>query len=126
MDARTAERIAKRSSGKFTLQDLYSYIREKAKIDANVIALKVGKWERVGKYHLLLKKVSGDMDDAFIYVVVHKHFPAPNWLNLLVASLKAKPIWAIWWQTLPGTDLLLDVWYVGDGSEGIPLIVESK
>lgn len=124
IDDRIRASIAKRDSGNFTLNDVSEYLQKKAKPETKVYALKLQQWVKVNNYQLFLKSVSGDMDDAWIHVVVKNHNPWLNWLILPIASHFAKDDLVVWWQQIPNTLLMLDVWYVGDGSGGVPLVFE--
>lgn len=119
-------KIAKRDSGDFTLQDVAEYLQDKAKPGTKVYVLKVGEWVRVGGHLLYLKSIGGNMDDAWIDVVVREYNPLLHKLALQLIAKLAKSINVVWWHKIPNTNLLLDVWYVGDGSGGTALVFEAK
>ena len=118
-------RIDKRVSGNFTLEDIDDFLRKKAKPGAKVYPLKLGQWVKIGNRQLLLRSISGDMDDAWIRVVTKNHHRWLNWLILPIASYSAKDELVVWWRKIPCTNLMLDILCLGDGSDGVPLVFEA-
>ncbi len=116
----------KRDTGNFTIEDVAEYLQKKAKPDAKVYPLKIDQWVKVGQHQLYVKSLSGDMDDSWIHVIVKQDSPWLNWIVLPFARLFTEPKIVVWWRKIPNTDLILDVWYVGDGSGGVPLVFEEK
>jgi hypothetical protein len=117
-------RLEKRANGPFVLEDLSDWVQERVAPKATVIRLIRGKWVKAGNFWLLLQEVRSDLDDAYIRVVVRPDSPFLNWLLLPLAA-NDEGDWVAWWNKIPGTNLMLDIWYVGDGSEGVALIAES-
>lgn len=126
IDSETEAKIAKRDNDYFDLEDVAYYLRKQAKDGAKVYALKRKRWIRAGKYMLFLDAVSGNMDDAWIYVIVANDRKLLNWLILPFVRWFYQTEIVVWWNKIPKTNLLLDVWYVGDGSGGTPLVFEAK
>ncbi len=116
----------KRDTGNFTIEDVAEYLQKKAKPDAKVYPLKIDQWVKAGRYQLYVKSLSGDMDDSWIHVIVQQDNSWLNWIVLPFAKLFSEPKIVVWWRKIPNTDLTLDVWYVGDGSGGVPLVFEAN
>ena len=119
-------RLAKKAGGQFAYKDLSSLTQEKFPNGANVSTLPVGKWVKVGDYWLLNKGVNGDLDDAWVLLVVRRNRPLLNWLVLTVAEVRDAGKLVLWWERVPGTGIVIDIWFVGDGSEGVALAALSK
>jgi len=123
-DFDVGSRRAKKDRGKFGFEDLSIFIQEQVRPDAKVTRLPVGKWVKVGNLWLLNKCVRADLDDAFALIVTQPDRPFLNWLYLPKAAVQ-EGTWVTWWRKIPDTNLILDVWYVGDGSPGVVLVVND-
>ncbi|MFZ5424669.1 MAG: hypothetical protein ACOZAO_02610 [Patescibacteria group bacterium] len=124
---RTMLRSAKKKSGDFTQKDLAQFVRERAQPDAQVTVLKENKWVKVGNWWLKLVSQASNMDDAWITVIVRPNTPYMNWVrHLNIHENGMETLTVLWWYEIGKTGLLLDIWYVGDGSEGVALVVPAK
>ena len=119
------KRLAKKKSEKFTRNDLADYVQGQVSEEAAVVALKTGKWLAVGNFWILLKKQSYDAEDSYAQIVTCPHLPFLNWLFLLHAKWFDDGKWVTAWDKCPGTNIIIDVWYVDDGSGGTVLAVET-
>jgi len=45
---------------------------------------------------------------------------------LTVAEVRDAGKLVLWWERVPGTGIVIDIWFVGDGSEGVALAALSK
>lgn len=104
----------------FTVADLSSYIQSKVKPDARVYVLKKREWVVAGKFKLFLLDIGGDPESDWVEVLVAKY---QNLTDGYV--LAGGPFVVADWNKIPGTNLFFDVWYAGDGSGGISLVVEE-
>ncbi len=118
--------LAKRESGNFTWEDLDTWAQKQIVEGAKVYVLKKNKWVLVDNVQVLLKEQRSDMDDSFARVVTRPNRPFLNWFLLPIANLRDKGSWVMWGATAPDTDILIDEWYVGDGSEGIVLAAQTN
>lgn len=120
-----ATRLAKKDSGKFDWNDLSPWIQKKVDPNSKVFHLPIGKWIKVGNIWLLNQEIRNDLDDAFVRVLTRVNVPFLNWLILPFAALR-KGEWVMWCNKIPHTDLIIEVWFVGDGSQGFALVAESR
>lgn len=119
-----AELKAKRAKGNFTWKDLSSYVQEKVAEGTAVFVLKKNKWVVVDNtFQVLMKEHVWDMDDTYVRIVTRPHRPYLNWFYLPIFRNKNKDEgeWVTSWGIIPNTNIIIDVWYVGDGSEGVVL-----
>lgn len=120
------ERRTKLEEGTITLQDLSGDIHKNAVPNAKVYILKINRWTRVGEYQLLVKQTCNNLEDAWINVVVRANRPVFNWLLLPIARIIGSVVEVGNWNVIPNTNLRLDFFYIGDGTEGTPIVFETK
>lgn len=123
---REAEKLrAKRELGKFTRKDLSKYVQKRVAKGTDVASLIMNKWVLVDNTQVLLKGQGSDMDNAYARVVTRPNRPLLNWFYLPTASFEEGD-WVTWWCMIPKTNIIIDIWYAGDGSEGIVLAALTK
>lgn len=116
---------AKRKLEKFTRKDLDEYVRNKIAKEVVVSTLIRGKWVLVGNTQVLLKDQASNMDDAYAKVVTRPNQPLLNWFYLSTARFDEGE-WVMDWCVIPNTNIIIDFWYAGDGSEGFVLAAPAK
>lgn len=126
MDTEFELRKVKRASGQFTWDDLNPIAQSLIQESSKVVTLWKNKWMRVGNYWILNKEVGGNMDDAIARLVTRPYRPFINWVLLPLARIFDKGTWVVWWETVPDTNIVIDIWYIGDGSGGVVLAAEHK
>jgi len=115
----------KRDTGNFVREDLSSYAQDKVAEGTKVLVLREKIWTRVGDTWVLLKEFSWSMDDANARVVTRKHVP---FLFAFIAcfAYDSPGDWVYVGDVIPGTDVVIDDFYVGDGSPATVLVAQAK
>jgi len=121
MDEKTSIRRAKKASGNFTTADLSTYVRSLVTESSPVYALKLGEWMHVGNHWLFMKSSGSDMDDAWVNLIVL--YGTANRIQREIAQRRQSTVQVVWDEKIPGTNIYVDFWYVGDGSGGVALAV---
>ena len=116
-----AERLAKRDGAQFSYSDLNSFAQMQVLVGSPVVVLTPNKWVKLANQWFLCKQVSGNIDDAYARLITRPCRPLLDWVLLPIAKFKDAGTWVIWGAKILSTNIVLDVWYVGDGSEGVAL-----
>jgi hypothetical protein len=114
--------------GDYNWYDLHTWVQDLVSNDTEVQALNKSRWVLVGNTYVLLKELSADVEDSFARVVIRpKTQPFLDWFFLLITRFRDEGEWYRWGSTIPDTNIVIDVWYYGDGrTEGIVLAAETN
>ena len=126
MEYNYEERKNKEESGNFTWDDLSDYVQKRSSKSGGVVVLKENKWVLIGNVQVLLKETTFDMDTSYARIVTRPHLPWLDWLLLPIARLSDSGHWLMKEETCPNTNVIIDVWFVGDGTGGIYLAAQTK
>lgn len=112
------EKIKKFRRGKYDVEDLSDYLKKRVRPGASVVPLREKRWTKVGEYWIYLKDVHIGTDDSWIEVMIVKK------VGLICKLIVDKPISVVEWGVIADTNLVFEMWFVGDSVNSVPLIVE--
>lgn len=120
------EKARKLREDSIYIKDLPEYMQKKAIPNTKVHILKLGKWTLIGNTWILVKSFDNNLEDAWAYIVTRKNKPFWNWAILPIAKMCDKGTAVMDWQEIETTKIILDFWYIGDGTGGNPIAFLSK
>lgn len=120
----TAEKLEKMHLGSFNMYDLSDYLVKRVKPDTAVVPLKMKRWTKVGGYWIYLCDDWIGLDDSWIDILVAKDSGFLGFVSKLYSWFFGKKISITDWQTVPGTNLIFEMWFVGDSEHSVPLLAE--
>jgi hypothetical protein len=95
----------------FSVEDLFSYARQFAIPGTKVIPLKQGKWQTIGDIRIKLLGTASDFDNSYAHFAI---------------EFTKDTVWVIaHGEIIPGTNIRVDTWYPGDGTDVTILAFES-
>lgn len=112
------EKIKKFRRGKYDVEDLSNYLKKRVRAGASVVPLRERRWTKVGEYWIYLKDVHIGTDDSWIEVMIVKK------VGLICKFIVDKPISVVEWGVIADTNLVFEMWFVGDSVNSVPLMVE--
>lgn len=118
------EKLEKILSDNFEVGDLSDYLIKKVKPNAKITSLKMKGWTKIGNVWIFLNKITGNMDDTWIEVLVVKDFGNLNSLVQHFVQLAGNKLLVMEWNIIPGTNLVFDAFYAGDGENVAALVAE--